>query len=256
MAPQSNAPAILERVSLVAPLGIRFMDTATGATAIGGLNVAARPAGRPAAAVPAQTTPSGLYAFVHLPGLRDLEAGDGTAAYWSGIPADARRALRVTVDDSQGRFLPCSFSATVPFQGLFDPACLPADLPGSTLPLFSAPARPVPAGLAVVRAELRSAQRPAAHAMLEVRLPGGLLGRGLADDKGRVVVLFPYPDGPIAQPRPLLQRQWTLTLRTLYDPNLALGELPDLCAVLSQPVASLLASPTATLIYGQELFVR
>ena len=69
-------------------------------------------------------------------------------------------------------------------------------------------------------------------------------------------MLFPYPDSPIAQPRPFLQRQWTLTLRTLYDPNLALGESPDLCAVLNQPVASLLASPTATLIYGQELFVR
>ena len=239
-------------MSRVAPLGLRFLDLATGATSVTGLAVAAQSTGGAGGSILAQATPSGFYAFSHLPGLRRLEFGAGAGAYWSGIAEDDFREFSLTVDDGQRRFLPFVFTATGPFQGLFDLPCLPV----GSIPLFSAPARPVPANLAVVRAELRSGQQPAAHAVLEVGLPGQLLGRGLADALGRVVVFFPYPAIPNVPPKPLVQRQWSVTLRTRFDPDLVHGEVPDLCTVLSQPVAALLALPMATLTYGQELFVR
>jgi len=208
-------------------------------------------------ATPAQATRSGFYAFAHLPGLRQLEFGAGTNEYWSSIPDREKRDMVVMVEDAQGRFLPVAFTAVTPYQKLFGLACLPEDLPLATIPLFSAPARPAPGGLAVVRAELRTAEGPAVHAVLEVLLADRLLGRGLADAQGRTVVFFPYPASAIGEPVPLLQRKWDITLRARYShkPALKPGGPPDLCAVFAQPVAAPLAPSSATLIYGQELFV-
>ena len=36
-------------------------------------------------------------------------------------------------------------------------------------------------------------KKPAARAMVEARYSGRLVGRGIADDKGRVAVIFAYP---------------------------------------------------------------
>ena len=139
--------------------------------------------------------------------------------------------------------------------------------PGST------PTRPVPAGTAVVRADLWDAvaDAPAAWALLEVQAPGLPVARGLADAGGRATVLLPYPepaglDGSPPSPdrRALSEQTWQVEISAYAAPQPpAPPDRADLCTVLSQPPATLLAgSPPATpvieatLEYGRELVVR
>ena len=130
---------------------------------------------------------------------------------------------------------------------------------------MSTPARVVPAGVAVLRATLRDADTggPAAWALLETGT-----GRGVADARGEVAVLFPYPplpsfggSPPSSTRRPLLEEQWTVTIDGFYD-RLPQDVTPDLCDLLAQRRADTLQSlspPTAvapqTLTYGRELVV-
>jgi hypothetical protein len=93
--------------------------------------------------------------------------------------------------------------------------------------------------------------------------------RGVADDRGRVLVLLPYPEPPwqTGSPPPtavaLSEQTWTLGLTARYAPAPNPVHPPDLCAVLSQPPATLLAARTppvalssATLTFGQPLTLR
>src|SRR5205085_8383331 len=151
------------------------------------------------------------------------------------------------------------------------------------LPLFSAPARLPPAGMTAIRAELwdETTKSPAAYALLEARFKGRLLGRGMADEEGRLALVIPYPP-PTRLPRtsppdsppaaagtipPLTQQEWAIDLAARYGP---VGSpppfappFPDLLTVLSQKPATLwqdAAKTTpltaATLSYGRECFVR
>ena len=251
---------VLERLSLVAPLGVCFWDDVSKSRVCDGLAVSAYPAAQRERRVAAVLNTTGVYAFPSIPGVRALE--------------DAPQQVVVEVTDSLRRFIPFSFTATVPTRGLYSPACgsPPGPLaPG--VPLFSAPARSVPAAMAVVRAELWDplAGAPAAWAVLEVRADGLPPVRGIADDRGRVAVILGYPEPPgppISSPGPstgpaLTDQTWTVRVLASYAPHSPVPTLPDLCATLSQPAAVVWADAartrtltSATLSFGRELLIR
>jgi len=278
---------IMERLSRVAPLGVRFLDEATGSLIGDGLQVSAFPEGLPAARKPAIVNRSGVHVLMDLPGLRDLEYADGDAgddAWWAALPT--RRPYTVEVHDTLGRFLPCAFRAELPHRGLFVPDCVssplspfsplsPAD--GPAVPLFSAPARQAAVPLAVLRAELWDIDEgiPAAWTLVEVTPPGGGTARGMTDEQGRLALFFQYPEPEDFMPGssadassfpagpPLLEQTWMLQVRFHYVRRTPVPELPDVCITLSQPLAGVwkdASSPLEllepTLRYGQELVLR
>jgi hypothetical protein len=125
--------------------------------------------------------------------------------------------------------------------------------------------------MAVLRADLHDPDDdvPAAWAMLEVLLDGVVLGRGIADERGCVVVVFPVPepidaapDSPMAFGMPLTKQVWNLSMRAYYKPANPVPSVPDLCSLLSQPEADLwrewnssaVADPFTgvDLLYGRE----
>lgn len=267
------APRVLDTVTAVAPLGLRFADAATGAAVGDGLAVTVYAAGRPWRTVAAVPNRSGVYVARGLPGLRDAESGAGDDVYWAAV---SRRPFVVEVSDTQGRYLPTRFNADLPARGLFAPPCVrPASPPGVDVPvlLYSAPSRTPPPGMAAVRAELfdpvTAGGVPAAWAVLTVVPPGGPGAIGVADDQGRVVVFFPYPEpapfvpgSPASSVASLTFQSWPLALRVAYAPPTS-PPGPDLCPMLSQPPATLWADAArtqpltaGTLAYGQPLVLR
>jgi hypothetical protein len=272
----SAMPIVLEAVTRTALLGVRFWDRVTGHAVSGGLQVVEGASGR--RALPNR---SGVFVLPELPGLRASEFGVGDDVFWASPPAAS--TIEFTVVDGLGRFLPFAFTADVPFRGLFAEDCgLVASPPDAALggvPLFSAPSRTAPAGVAAVRADLWdvAADAPAAWAVLEVSAGAGPVHRGVADAFGRTMVLLPYPEPPWhgSSPPPgsrsLSDQTWPLTLAVRYGPaqgspplpDPALGAVPDLCAVLTQPIGTLLAvdSPITALgpqilTFGRELVLR
>lgn len=250
--------SVQDRLVRRCALGLRFRDTATGDTAIDGLQVEVYVPGQGGRRTPALPNRSGVYVAQALPGLRDFEFGQTSPdAPW---PV-AARSLRVSISDPQRRFLPMSFDALAPTLGLFGAvaswlsppqpfgfALLPDDgSPPSPLfdgvPLFSSPNRPVPDPLAVVYAQLREvgSSTPAAWALLGVSIGGRGRGLGLADQNGRVAVLFPYPEPArrrlASPPEPRNDFSWSLDL-TIYSatgsPPLSAAEPPQLEALLAQ----------------------
>jgi hypothetical protein len=190
--------------------------------------------------------------------------------------------VRIEVRDRSRRFH--SFAVEdveLPAEGILAARCpglqaAPRNEDTDALPLFSRASRPVPAGTAVVRARLlhHADRAPAAYAALEV-VPrvGAEAVRGIADERGEVVVMFPYPQPsgisgspPSGTKRPLAKATWNVRVRALAprqpSPPAEPG-LPDLCTFLDQSPATLLTSaspPTelgeATLEYGRELVLR
>lgn len=257
----SFAPlAVIERVTRVAPLGVRFWDAVTRRY-VADLVVTAVSQERPGRVLRLSAGPSGVYALQGVPGLRDFEFGEGDETFWSQMPPPVPYVLAVS--DSQRRFLPFSVEVDVPTQGVFRWACGPQASPpepgSSDMLLFSAAGRRAPEGMAAIYAELFDplADQPAAWAVLEVAYQGEVLGRGLADANGRVLVLVPYPPpvdflplSPISTGAAPWQQEWTLGLRVAYEPGAFAGigglgsppgspsageaGVPDLCAALSQ----------------------
>lgn len=273
----------LERVTLTAPLGLRFQDVVTGEFVGAGLSVLAYQAGDTARRFQLVANRSGVYALHHAAGLLDFERREADDVWQAPLPL---KTYVIEVTDQERRFLPFHFDVELPARGLYtwispsNGSPVEAE-PG--VPLFSTASRQVPAGMAVARAELRDAaqNRPASWAVLETHYNGRLLGRGIADEMGRVVVIFQYPApraSPIASPlgsppagsgKPLFSQEWSLELRAFYAPKLAspLGqaarEPPDLRSTLGQKQAVLwddiaLTTPIteAVLRYGRELILR
>ncbi len=262
------APDVVSRLS---PLGIRLWDFVTQTAISDGVTLAVQGAGGPAP-VRIVTNPSGVFVLGGLPGLAAVESSAGGSALRASPPEAAQ--FTIEVDHTRGRFLPFSLSVSAPTQGISVPACatdtwMPSmQLPA--IPLFSGPARPVPAGLAAVRAQLWDtiADAPAAYAMLEIDPGTAPAQRGLADASGRVLVVLPYP--PLATTLtspPALQaltaQSWLLT-PTVYYAAAAAGSgtsgHPDLCTLLAQSVATAPASSsppstpsTEPLLYGVDL---
>ena len=268
---------LLDRLTMVALLGLRFHDAITGEAVRDGLNVWAHPIDRPQVTRPLFPNRRGVYVLHHAPGLRALQNGAGDDDYWNNLPPKKDFVIEVT--DSQNCFLPFQFIAALPARGIYEwEESIATSPPSATksIPLYSAPARPTPAGLAIVRADLWDPTQgtlgaPAASAVLELYDNDRFIARGLADQQGRVVVLFPYPapktfapssppGSPLGSPPratgPALTDQvWTFRARVLYaiqsPPQISTDNfLPDLRAVLSQPEATLWADEAQT----EELF--
>jgi len=210
----STPVRILERLALNAAFGVRFRDMADGSTVIDGLVVEVFPRGNPNARTTAVVNRSGIYVAHRVPGLRDFEFAD--VADPRDLWPAALAPFRIEVSDPQGRYLPIAFDADLPARGLFtwlapwlsppQPVALPLTA-GSPpqfmlghIPLFPAPARPVPDPLAVLYAQLRdqATGAQAAWFALGVSIDGVPRGLGLADAQGRVAVMFPYPEPPRA----------------------------------------------------------
>lgn len=291
---------LLERVVHVAPLGVRFRDAITGAQVTDGLMVEAYPK---AAALKrrrvedevfgrrrAFANRSGTQVLMSVPGLRRFETGEVEEDLWDEESPPGTRRFVIEVTDTHGRYLPFSFEARLPAKGLFiwDENPLPPESPpvpqlSDGLPLFSAPARMPPAGMVAIRAEMwdETAEAPASYALLEARYKGVLLGRGMANEDGRVALIIPYPP-PARMPHtsppgsppsssgtipPLTQQQWTIDLTARYGPTgsppVFAQQFPDLYTVLNQKTAILWEDAarteqltTATLEFGRECFVQ
>jgi hypothetical protein len=206
-----------------------------------------------------------------------LELGAGDTAFWERLQP---RPYVIEVSDRNGHFQPFTVEQLLPTRGVALPPCLPPMSPlMNAVPVFSTSARPVPEGMAVVRAELlarvpgQAEPGPASWAVLEAHVAGQPPARGVADREGRVAVVFPYPE-PIAGPaRPtsppypsgqsLWDQEWTVRLEAFYDPIAPAPCVPDLCRTLAQGTATLWADSSGTraltdqtLRYGQELIVR
>jgi hypothetical protein len=281
--PNSGTWSTVERYSVVTPLGIRFWDPVTDRSVTDGLAAIAYPEHSRRLATSAISTMSGVYAFHGLPGLRAAEYPQGDPTSPGSLPVVTR--FRIEVTDRATRFLPVAFTVGAPFRGIY-PTDLPTPPGMSALPgflLFSSSTRDPTPSTAVVRAQLSerldtTADRPAAYAVLETVTPDGKLWIGLADERGIVASLFPYPTFTVSSNASSLlpssaipQQTWPLTVTVRYQPS-ALSfvdgsPLPDLRSVLAQAPAAIWtaraaplgqASSTfpATLVFGQELLLR
>lgn len=257
-------------------LGLRFWDVAAATSLVDGLVVEVFPQANPHARRHALPNPSAVYVAHALAGLRAFEGhetreDDPVDEPWraarEGSPPLAA-GYRIEVRDPRGRFLPIAFDADLPARGLLSwlapwlsppqPIPLPGTSPSSPqvlldrIPLFSAPSRPTPEPLAVVRAQMREAVggRVAAWALLGVEIDGDVVGLGLADREGRVAVHFPYPEPPrtplSSPPEARSDFRWIVGLTAYASsssppvPPSEVPMIPDLADVLAQ-----LASPRA-----------
>ena len=281
----------LDRLTMVAPLGLRFSDFASGTFVGDGLDVQVYPSGSPTTRVAALANRKGVYVLHHAPGLRELEHGEGDQTYWDTLPP--AKNFVIEVNDSQRRFQPFQFTASLPAKGIYkwiDVPSSPLDA-GESIPLYSSPVRSVPAGMAVLRADLwdESRDAAAAWAVLEASMNGKLIARGIADAEGRIALIFPYPapkafsissppGSPLSSPPggsglALTDQAWPIQLRALYTPERPVpsppnsfeneSELPELRFTLSQPEATIWANAErteplleASLHYGQEKVLR
>ncbi len=268
---------ILDRVTLVSPLGLRFWDRVLGTAISDGLRVTAYRPELPDQQYVAFPNHADVFIVRGLPGLRDFEHGAGDDDFWKTVKP--LYTLTIEVQDEQGRFLPFRFDATVPFRGIYSLICPPPPAPPIALPpdvsvpnlphvpLYSSPARTAPGGTATLYAELavKSSKAAAAWAWMAVSQGGKVLGRGVADEAGHVAILFPYPPmadkvpgNPLSGMAALPDQAWTLDLTVGYQANavkVSASGKPDLCQVLMQPAATLDVASVA-LRYGQPTIVR
>lgn len=231
--------------------GVQFRDALGGRVVADGLEVEIEDRWQPPAQNQRRRTlvanRSGVFVLHAFAGLR----GDEGEAL---DPPPAPGRFRVTVRDRLARYVPTALSPALPGDGLFalagggSPLALPPHVP-----LFSAATRELPVGMASVRAELRVAgddEAPVPWARLELWLGTTRLAEGLADEAGRVLLVFPLPRPPQpalrSSPASMQTRlEWTVTLRAHADPRLGADGVPDLEAVLEQPRVPLVqgASP-------------
>jgi hypothetical protein len=246
---------------------VRFWDPVERAFVADGLVVNVRPANGQRRTLAAANS-AAIFVAQDLPFLRSAEQGAGDDAYWASV---ARRAFVVEVDDTRGRFLPFSFPASLPNRGLFVWSCPLVSPPLPPLAdgvlLFSAPSRPPSPMRAVLRADLQDLATglPAAGAVLVATIDGARSVSGVADERGRVAIQFPYPEprdfppigdgaSPPASPvgSSLASHTWPVVLAGQYAVTSPYPAYPDLCTTLHQPAAKLLADSAGTPL-GQQL---
>jgi hypothetical protein len=277
---------IIEKLSLVAPLGLCFHDAATGERVIDGLTVSVYPVAPETARkkkTVAYPNRSGVYVVHKAEGLEEFTRGAGDAEFWQNNPP--QKPFVVEVLDNENRFQPFQFTLKLPVKGIYQWENVPPVSPNknvSSIPLYSAPARKVLGAMAVIRAELReSVEKPASFAVLEARFNGSLVARGIADHEGRIVLMFPAlspQNNPIVSPPKdatrisLADQKWNLDLAVKYEPRIFQislpfesdrKALPDLRLVLAQANARLWADAektenftTTVLQIGKELILR
>ena len=280
----SGPTTVLERLGRVTPLGIRFWDDAAHVAVTEGLAVTVYPPAHPLQRVSAFANRAGTFVLSQLPGPRlpEEEFGEGDDAFWSQVQP---RPFVVEVIDQRGDYQPFALDLALPFRGPAVPAdIVPASPPTSVVPLFPTAKRPVPAGAAVVRADLQTplpaAQHPerrlgpASWAVLEVQVGSLPPVRGLADREGRVAVMLPYPEPtppparPASPPYPggtsLGNQEWPVRLTVFFEPATPTPAVPNLRRTLDQlPAIASIEDASGVrplgdqvLRYGQELIVR
>lgn len=277
---------IIEKISLVAPLGLCFHDAATGERIADGLSVSVYPA---AATISKKKSAafvnrSGVYVLHKVPGLGEFTRGTGDADFWKENPP--QKPYTVEVFDHESRFQPFRFTVELPVKGIYQWENIPPTSPNrkiSSVPLYSAPTRKTLGGMAVVRAELReSEEKAASFAVLEARFNSDLVARGIADREGRIVLMFPAlspQNNPFTSPPTdatrvsLADQKWDLDFSIRYEPKSLESAppskesdeafLPDLRLVLDQKKGKLFANAeknksftTAVLRVGKELILR
>lgn len=277
-----DAFQLMERQTIVAPLGLRFHDAATGATVADGLMVVVYRASNPTRRVSAFPNRTGTFVLHHAPGLRrELELGAGDEDYWTKLPPP--KPFVVEVRDTARRFLPFTFEVKLPARGIYrwelGPQGSPPPEEERSVPLYSAPTRRPAPGMAVIRMDLWDAlaDKPAAWAVVEALIDAPpVTVRGFADERGRVALVFPYPEPPpLTQGSPpqsppaagspsFTQQIWTIHLAARYVSRRTTAQaLPDLRDTLAQGSADLWADSERTrplteiaLRYGRELVVQ
>lgn len=278
---------VIEKISLVAPLGLCFHDAATGERVSDGLKVAIYPANETTRKhrIDALPNGSGVYVSQKIYGLENFSHGASDAEFWNNNPPN--KLCVVEVYDVEKRFQPFQFIVKLPVKGIYQWESVPTASPNknlSSIPLYSAPTRKVTGGMSVIRAELRQIDGSlAAAAVLEARFNGTLAARGIADRKGRVALIFPTlapQNNPIASPpaaatrASLSEQKWVLDLTVKYQPNMFQSSppifaetdeevLPDLRLALAQTDGRLWTDSeqneelrTAVLQLGVELILR
>jgi hypothetical protein len=275
------------RLRIVTPLGIRFRDIALEAPITHGLVTLVR--SRHSEAPPSEvgTNASGVFGFHGLRGLHDFEYPQELDPPLAS-PPDATPFV-VMVADTLGRFLPVVFGIELPLAGPASPPTIDLDPdPAPVLDafLFTAPTRAVTCGFAAVRMDLwdLDANAPAAHARVRVTV-GDRSRPGIADERGRLLVLIPSPlleqlqlgSPPGLGQGPPSAHAFPVTLDVWHRPDLprpfespdALpppwSVLPGLKGILEhQDRAFIWPAPsgppvltwTGTLTHGRELIVR
>ena len=281
----SGAPWAGQRI--VTPLGIRFRDIALEGPITHGLIVFVTPRASESRPLPLGQNPSGIFGFHNMPGLHTVEYPRSLEPpVWSppaGLP------FIVTVADRLSRFLPVVFGVELPLPAVASPPLF--DLDPDVAPvldafLFTAPTRAVACGLAAIRFDLfdREAHDVASHARVRVTV-GDRSRIGIADERGRVLVLVPWPllerlrlgSPPGAGQQPPYEQTWPVSIDVWYRPDLPrpfgstaiLPEpwqaLPGLKAILEQPDRAFIwpspgGPPVQTwsgqIAYDHELIVR
>jgi len=273
---------LIERVTHVTPLGLRFWDIVAGRYVSAGVSVWVFPAHQPTRRVAAVANRSGVFVVHRAPGLRQFESGEGEL---SQSPPNFVPFV-VEVEDRGRRYIPFALDVDLPSRGVLrwpHPPGRERLAPETAVPLYPSGVHDVPQGMAVLRTELRSTSddEPGAWAVLEARFNGRLFGRGVADERGRVTLILPYPEpldytsgggsppSAFAAGPPLLQQEWRLQLQASYTPGAVASpprpaaSKPNLRDILSQQPTALWASAARTqqltevrLRYGRELVIR
>lgn len=265
----SASAGALDVVTRTAPLGVRFWDLATHRPVTDGLVVTARPQGRPGAGVTLKPNASGVHVLHGGPVPGEVVRGDGSDAFWAAV---APKPFALEARDLKGRFLPLTLSAPVPHKGFLTAAVasppgdahdlLAACAPPAYVPLFSTPARGAVAGQGLIRANLkrRADEAPASGALVVVEAAGEAVGFGLADPRGDLAIVFPFPELPrrMGAPSPLTAPtgvlpvfSLTVALRVFHDVGASpLPATPDFAAIASQPEAALLGRKTPRAVLG------
>ena len=126
------------------------------------------------------------------------------------LGGDDVEELRVRRPRHAGALPAAQRVAQAPFRGIFTPSCGSPLAELGAIPLFPGPACPAPGlGRGAGRAA-RGLGRPAAWALLEVTPEGAPPARGMADARGRAVVLVPYPRPTASTGSPLRGLRRTL----------------------------------------------
>ena len=272
----SSPATVLERLSRVTPFGIRFWEAATHQPVVSGLAVDVYPVADPQRRVRAFVNRVGTFYISRLPGPRDpdFDFGSGDPDFWARVYASPRASYVIEVTDTFGNYQPFRFTQALPARGHVTPSCVAsASPPSEFVPVFPTASRRVPAGMAVVRADVNTPAGPASWAVIEVQVGSAPPVRGLADREGRAAVIVPYPE-PLASPaRPasppfapgasLRDQQWPVRISVFYEPEQPAPRIPELCRTLAQAPAFAWTDAAATrplgdqvLRYGEELIVR
>jgi len=270
-----TAVTVLERLSMVCPLGVRFRDEATGSYIADSLSVVVYPAEQPELRISGVPNPSSIFVFRNLPGMREVEHGSGDSEYWSAQTPRFDFVLEVV--DRAGRYLPFQLPVQLPQRRILgieltsplsSPLSFQVGNEEGSLPLFSSAARPAVDGMGVLRAQLLDAgtELPAAWALVEAKAGEQRLVTGMADREGRVMLPLFYPKpvitlgSPGTSNTPLTQQTWAVDFTVRYRRREPVPEIPDLVDVLTQPVATaweqispLTGWTQATLQFGREL---